>query len=259
MQRLGVYEYEKRDTRFLFNNKKAPNGAERMFKMNSKKVNEKKVINTKQNVETKAVLNTEELNRLTGEIQTELELLQKANLDVNGHSYRLGADLRAICNLFKDAKQRGMFVKHIKAHFSFTKSYAYMLIKDANIQDILEKKDLTTVKQSEHVLRALGKYENDETTLAKIWKQAGLSKQDLALASKINELVRRESENDESTTDTLKKLEEDTVNMSTIIKILNLAHSKQKLTADQKEMLLRHISRMLDEEPNETDTNEENN
>ena len=226
--------------------------------MNTKNRNENKV-NTKQADKTKAVLNVEELNRLTGEIKEEWKHLQKLNVDVNGHTYQLGDDLRSIRDLFKDAKQRGAFEKHISDNFTFGKSYAYMLIKAADVQDILEKLQLTTVKQNEHALRALGKFKKEESKLIKIWQQAVKSKDALALTATIQELVRKEKENDESATDTLKKLEEDTVSVSTIIKILNLAHSKQKLTADQKEMLLNHISRMLDEEPNEIDTNEGNN
>jgi len=226
--------------------------------MNANKNNGKKVIN-KQADKTKAVLNVEELNRLTGEIKEQWKHLQKLNEDVNERTYQLGDDLRSICSLFKDAKQRGAFDKHISENFNFSKSYAYMLIKAANVQDTLEKLQLTTVKQNEHALRALGKYKDEESKLIKIWQQAVKSKEELALHAKIQELVRKEKENDESPADTLKKLEEDTVSVSTIIKILNLAHSKQKLTADQKEMLLSHISRMLDKEPNETDTNEENN
>ena len=226
--------------------------------MNTNKNNGKKV-NNKQADKTKAVLNVEELNRLTGEIKEEWKHLQKLNVDVNGHTYQLGANLRLISSLFKDAKQRGAFAKHISDNFTFGKSYAYMLIKAANVQDTLEKLQLTTVKQNEHALRALGKFKDEESKLIKIWKLAVKSKEELALPAKIQELVHKEKENDESATDTLKKLEEDTVSVSTIIKILNLAHSKQKLTADQKKMLLHHIDRLLDEEPNETDTNEENN
>lgn len=152
----------------------------------NKKTNAKVVKNKKSNVKGKKMktmvveqeAKRNELVKMSERIKTQYHEISKLENNINANTYEIGKTLTDICEkkLFKllnDANQKAYtFNAYCEHELPFSSKYAYMLIKATKLQDVLEKEQLTEVKQGHHQLRKLSKYIDDIELLKKIWLKA---------------------------------------------------------------------------------------
>lgn len=152
----------------------------------NKKTNGTVVKNNKSNVKGKKVktmsaeqeAKRHELLKMSERIKTQYREISKLENNINANTYEIGKTLTAICEnkLFKllnDTNQKAYnFKSYCESELPFSNKYAYMLIKSAKLQDMLEKEQLTEVKQGHHQLRKLSKYIDNLEILKKIWQKA---------------------------------------------------------------------------------------
>ena len=152
----------------------------------NKKINGPVVKNEKSNLKVKEAktmsdeqeAKRSELIKMSERIKTQYREISKLENSINANTYEIGKTLINICEnkLFKlmnDVKQKAYtFNAYCKHELPFSSKYAYMFIKAAKLQDVLENEQLTEVKQGHHQLRKLCKYINNLELLKKIWQKA---------------------------------------------------------------------------------------
>ena len=240
--------------------------AERMFKMNTK--TNKKATNNKQNnnvkgkkmknisVEQEAKRN--ELIKMSERIKTQYHEISKLENSINANTYEIGKTLADICEnkLFKlmnDVNQKAYsFNAYCEHELPFSSKYAYMLIKAAHLQDVLEKEQLTEVKQGHHQLRKLSKFVDDLELLRKIWQKASDNdpQRVLNMADVVTAL-------EEITSDTEKSTSDDPV--ETAFNNVMKWGGFKKLTKEQRSQLIDRLNKFINSDVENKDDKDNNN
>ena len=239
--------------------------AERKFKMDTQ--TNKRVTSNKQNNKVKKIMTTRSFEQLTKRnqlinmstlIKTQYREIRESESNIYAKIYDIGKILADICEnklfkLLQDSNQKAYsFNSYCEHELPFSSKYAYMLIKAAKLQDVLEKEQLTEVKQGHHQLRKLSKFVDNLELLRRIWQKASDndSQRVLNMADVVTAL-------EEITSDMEKSTSDDPV--ETAFNNVMKWGGFKKLTKEQRSQLIDRLNKFINSDVENKDDKDNNN
>ena len=227
----------------------------------------KRVTSNKQNNKVKKIMTTRSFEQLTKRnqlinmsthIKIQYREIRESESDIYAKIYDIGKILADICEnklfkLLQDSNQKAYcFNSYCEHELPFSSKYAYMLIKAAKLQDVLEKEQLTEVKQGHHQLRKLSKFVDNLELLRKIWQKASDNdpQRVLNMADVVTAL-------EEITSDTEKSTSDDPV--ETAFNNVMKWGGFKKLTKEQRSQLIDRLNKFINSDVENKDDKDNNN